>query len=132
MSVKITINGRLVKDPELRFTNGGKAVAQFSVVTSRRNKTDAGVWEDVDVSFHDVTAFGDMAEHVCDCLAKGTSVIVTGALRQESWQDKEGKERRAWRVLAEDIALSVRWKKLSEISGGASLRNDDYNEEAPF
>lgn len=112
MSSKVTINGRLTRDPELRFTNGGKAVAQFSVVTSRRFKDNqTQEWQEADTSFWDVTAFGDMAENICESLSKGSSVIVTGAMRQEVWTDKEDKERRAWRVLADDVAMSIKWRK---------------------
>lgn len=102
----------MTRDPELRFTNGGKAVAQFSVVTSRRFKDNqTQEWQEADTSFWDVTAFGDMAENICESLSKGSSVIVTGAMRQEVWTDKEDKERRAWRVLADDVAMSIKWRK---------------------
>src|SRR5579863_6415043 len=116
MSSKVTLNGRLTKDPELRFTNSGKAIAQFSVVTSRRYKDNqTQEWTESDVSFWDITAFGDMAENICESLAKGSPVIVTGAMRQEVWTDKEDKERRAWRVLADDVAMSVKWRKTDRV-----------------
>lgn len=135
MSSKVTVSGRLTRDPELRFTNGGKAVAQFSVVTARKYKNPSGQWEEADTSFWDITAFGDMAENICETVSKGSPVIVTGAMRQETWQDKEGKDRRAWRVLADDVAVSIRWQKLDvrttedRISGGGS--SADY-QEPPF
>lgn len=133
MSSKVTINGRLTRDPELRFTNGGKAVAQFSVVTSRRYKDNqTQEWKESDTSFWDITAFGDMAENICESCQKGSQVIVTGAMRQETWVDKEDKERRAWRVLADDVALSVRWKKIEATYPNERNSHSSYNDEPPF
>lgn len=121
MSSKVTLQGRLTRDPELRFTQGGKAVAQFAVVTVRRVKKN-DVWEDEDVTFWDCTAFGDMAENIVESMQKGTSVIVVGNMRQESWNTKEGEKRTSWRVNVDDVAVSVRWKAFGESKSGGSLR----------
>lgn len=121
MSSSVSLNGRLTRDPELRFTHGGKAVAQFSVVTSRRFN-DNGTWTDKDVSFWDCTAFGEMAERICEDLHKGSSVIVSGQMRQETWE-KDGQKKYAWRVLVDDVGESMKWKKPA---GGS------YNDEPPF
>jgi single-strand DNA-binding protein len=129
MSSRLPINGRLVRDPELRFTNQGKAVASFTVVTCRKYKDDQGVWQEVDTSFWDVTAFGDMAENICESLQKGTAVIVTGAMRQESWKDKEGQNRTSWKVNADDVAVSVKWKKIADLGGGSGA---SFSDEPPF
>lgn len=118
MSSKVTLQGRLTRDPELRFTQGGKAVAQFSVVTVRRVKKN-DVWEDEDVSFWDCTAFGDMAENIVESMEKGTSVIVIGSMRQESWTTKDNEKRTSWRVNVDDVAVSVRWKAISEAKTGS-------------
>jgi single-strand DNA-binding protein len=137
MSSKVTLQGRLTRDPELRFTQGGKAVAQFSVVTTRRTKNQAGEWEDADVSFWDCTAFGDMAENIVESMEKGTSVIVTGNMRQESWNTKEGEKRTSWRVNVDDVGVSVRWKAIGEAKTGGSLREPvkagaGFSDEPPF
>ena len=125
MSMQVTVRGRLTRDPELRFTNGGKAIAQFSVATSRRTKDDDGQWVDTDVSFWDCTAFGEMAEKICEDFRKGHAVLVVGAMRQESWE-KDGQKKYAWRVLVDGAGPDYRWVK------PAGQKNDSYNDEPPF
>jgi len=138
MSSKVTLQGRLTRDPELRFTQGGTAVAQFAVVTVRRAKTAAGDWEDQDVTFWDCTAFGTMAENIVESMQKGTSVIVVGNMRQESWTTKEQEKRTSWRVNVDDVGISVRWKSLSEAKTGSSNREPvktgggSFSEDPPF
>lgn len=137
MSSKVTLQGRLTRDPELRFTQGGTALAQFSVVTVRRVKnTSSGEWEDQDVSFWDCTAFGPMAENIVESMEKGTSVIVTGNMRQESWTTKDNEKRTSWRVNADDVGVSVRWKAIGEAakSNGKAPAGiaGGYNSDPPF
>jgi single-strand DNA-binding protein len=137
MSSKVTLQGRLTRDPELRFTQGGTAVAQFAVVTVRRVKSAAGDWEDQDVSFWDCTAFGSMAENIVESMQKGTSVIVTGSMRQESWTTKDNEKRTSWRVNVDDVGISVRWKSISEAKTGNSHREPvktgaGFSDEPPF
>lgn len=129
MSSPISLSGRLTRDPELRFTNSGKAVAQFTVVTSRRFNNN-GTWEDKDTSFWDCTAFGDMAENICESLNKGTSVVVIGAMRQESWE-KDGQKKYAWRVLVDAVGPDLRWSKLDVMPPTGRTKNS-YDEEPPF
>ena len=127
MSSPVHPNGRLTKNPELRFTNGGKAIAQFNVVTARRYK-DGDQWQEKDVSFWDCTAFGEMAENICENLHKGDAVLVTGEMRQESWE-KDGKKNYAWRVLVSDVGPSLKWQRKPADSNGSS---SSYNDEPPF
>jgi single-strand DNA-binding protein len=138
MSSKVTLQGRLTRNPELRFTQSGTAVAQFAVVTVRRVKNvSTGDWEDQDVSFWDCTAFGSMAENVVESMSKGTSVIVIGSMRQESWTTKEQEKRTSWRVSVDDVGISVRWKSISEAKTGNSHREPvktgaGFSDEPPF
>lgn len=132
MSAPVTIQGRLTRDPELTFGKSGTAIAKFAVVTSKRVKNGDN-WEDQDTSFWDVTAFGAMAENVCESLFKGTSVIVMGRMRQESWE-KEGEKRTAWRMIADDVAASCKFKTVA-VGEGASNGNGggkSYSDEPPF
>lgn len=128
MSSSVNLNGRLTRDPELRFTNSGKAVAQFTVVTSRRFNNN-GTWEDKDTSFWDCTAFGEMAENICEQLNKGSSVLVTGDMRQETWE-KDGQKKYAWRVLVADVGPSIRWQKNGNSKPAAKAQ--EFDEEPPF
>lgn len=112
MSAKVSIEGNVTRDPELKFTQQGKAIAKFGVVTSRRVKDqNSGEWSDADTSFWDVSAFGEMAENICESVSKGTRVIVTGIMRQESWE-KEGEKKYAWKVIADDVAVSCKFAKV--------------------
>lgn len=131
MSTSVTLCGRLTRDPELIFSNKGNAIAKFSIVTSRRVKDAAtGQWSDADTSFYDCTAFGAMAENICESAQKGTSVVATGNMHQESWE-KDGETKRAWRVNVDDFAVSCKWNKVT-VSDGASSNSNGYSEKPPF
>ena len=88
MSAPITIIGNLVADPELKFTQNAKALATFTVVSSKSVKKPDGTWENTDTTFWDIKAWGKTAENVADALRKGVAVIVSGTAVQESWEDK--------------------------------------------
>jgi hypothetical protein len=87
-----TIVGNLVEDPELRFTNTGIAVANLRVAVTQRIQQD-GQWRDGDTSFFKVNMWRGQAEHLADSLGKGDRVMVTGRLRQRSWETSEGDKR---------------------------------------
>jgi single-strand DNA-binding protein len=123
MSSPVTLRGRLTKDPEMRFTNGGVALAQFTVVTSRRFKDQNGDWQEKDVSFWDVTAFDKLAEQIAENCVKGTSVIVVGSMFQEKWVNKEGENRTSWKVTAESAGPDWRFAPRSEGSSVPSRGN---------
>jgi single-strand DNA-binding protein len=126
MSSPVTLRGRLIKDPELRYTNSGKAVAQFTVVTAKRFKKD-DEWIEQDTSFWDVTAFDKLAENIVESCQKGTAVIVTGAMRQEKWVNKDQENRTSWKVLADDVALSLKSAQASveKVPAHSGGRQDD-------
>lgn len=140
MSSPVTLRGRLIKDPELRYTNSGKAVAQFTVVTAKRYKDQqTQEWVEQDTSFWDVTAFDKLAENIIESCQKGTSVIVTGAMRQEKWVNKDQENRTSWKVLADDVALSlksqqasVQEKVTSGQGAGTSRGVGNYSDPPPF
>ncbi len=82
-----TIVGNLVDDPELRFTNTGIAVTNLRVAVTQRIQQD-GQWRDGDTSFFEVNVWRGQAEHLADSLTKGDRVMVTGRLRQRSWETR--------------------------------------------
>jgi len=100
----ITITGNLTADPELRFIPSGKALATFTVVSSKSTKLPDGTWENSDTTFWEVKCWGKTAENVAESLSKGTSVIVSGSAVQENWEDKNTGQKRskisitAWNV----------------------------------
>jgi single-strand DNA-binding protein len=103
-----TIVGNLVDDPELRFTNTGTAVANLRVAVTQRIQHD-GEWRDGDTSFLKVNVWRGQAEHLADSLAKGDRVMVTGRLRQRSWETPEGDKRSVTEIEADEVGASLKW-----------------------
>lgn len=108
--VNVNIVGNCTRDPELRYTNSGMQVASFGVaVNERRRNPDSGQWEDGDTSFFDITCFRELAENVAESIGKGSRVIVTGTLRQRSWDTDDGQKRSKVEVIADEVGPSLRW-----------------------
>jgi single-strand DNA-binding protein len=91
----LTITGNLTNDPELRFIPSGKALATFTVVSSKSTKLPDGTWENSDTTFWEVKCWGRTAENVAESLTKGMSVIVSGSAVQENWEDKNTGQKRS-------------------------------------
>ena len=105
----VTITGNATREPELRFTPSGQAVASFGMAVNRRwQNRQTQEWEE-SVSFFDVTAWAQLAENAAESVAKGTRVTVTGRLDQRSWENQEGEKRSKVEVVADDVAVSLRW-----------------------
>jgi len=101
----ITLVGNLTRDPELKFTNSGKAQTRFSIAVNRRWQKD-GNWEE-QVSYFDVTCWAVLAENVANGVTKGTRVIVSGRLEQRSWETKEGDKRSTVEVVADAVGIDL-------------------------
>jgi single stranded DNA-binding protein len=87
----VTIVGNLTRDPELRFTAGGKGVASFGVAVNRRYQVN-GEWQEK-VSFFNVTAWDTLGENAAASLTKGTRIMVTGRLEQREYETTAGEKR---------------------------------------
>lgn len=109
MSSQVTIIGRLVADVEISFTQNGKALGKFRVASTRRTKTEAGVWHDAETTFWPCTAWGQLAEYMADSLIKGDQVIVHGRATSSSWETKEGERRERIEVTAEHAGPNLRY-----------------------
>src|SRR3954453_23424029 len=105
----VTVVGNLTRDPELRFTAGGKGVASFGLAVNRRYQVN-GEWQEK-VSFFNVTAWGTLGENAAASLNKGTRIIVTGRLEQRSYETKEGEKRSVVEIIADEIGPSLRWAR---------------------
>ena len=103
-----TIVGNLVDDPELRFTSSGIAVANLRVAVTQRIQQD-GEWRDGDTSFLKVNVWRGQAEHLADSLSKGDRVMVTGRLRQRSWETPEGDKRSVTEIDADEVGASLKF-----------------------
>lgn len=114
MLPRITIDGRLAADPELRFGQSGTAIASMRVVAAdRRMNKQSGEWEDGDVLWIDVTAFKQLAENVVESVQKGDLVVITGRLKTDEWTDRETQQKRSKvTVIADTVAASLAFRVL--------------------
>lgn len=108
MSNPIIVSGNLAADPELKFTKDGKAVATFTVMTSRSRKTENGDWESLDVTGWRCTAWERLAEHVAESLVKGSPVVVMGRAAWREWAKEDGSKGGAMQVTADTVAVDLK------------------------
>jgi single-strand DNA-binding protein len=141
----ITLVGNLTRDPELRFTTGGRGVASFGIAVGRRYQVN-GEWQE-QTSYFNITAWGQLGENAAATLAKGSRVIVTGRLEQREYTTREGDKRTAIEVVADELGPSLRWATAQverqsrqgdggggAPRGGSAVAADPYmgGEEEPF
>ena len=103
----VTLVGNVTRDPELRYTTGGRGVASFGLAVNRRYQSN-GEWQE-QTSFFDVVAWGTLGENVAASLHKGTRALVYGRLEQRSWDTQDGEKRSKIEVVADEVAPSLRW-----------------------
>jgi single-strand DNA-binding protein len=105
----ITMIGNLTNDPELRFTPNGAAVAKFTVAsTPRYMDRTTNEWKDGDTLFLNCQIWRQAAENVAESLTRGMRVIVSGRLKQRSYETKEGEKRTVFEVEVDDVGPSLR------------------------
>ena len=116
---KVILLGNLGRDPELRFTQGGQPVANFSIATTERFSSRDGDRQER-TEWHNIVTWGRTAENCAQYLSKGSSCYVEGRLQTREWEDKEGNKRRTTEVVAQTVQfLSTRR------SGGAGAGMSD-------
>jgi single-strand DNA-binding protein len=121
----VTIIGNCTRDPELRFTPSGMAVATFGVAVNRRwQNRSTNEWEEA-VSFFDVTAWQQLAENVSESVQKGTRVVVTGRLDQRSWETQDGEKRSKVEIVADEVGPSLRYATASVVKN--ERRGGDFD-----
>jgi single-strand DNA-binding protein len=146
----VTLVGNLTRDPELRFTSGGRGVASFGLAVNRRWQQN-GEWQE-QTSYFNVQAWAQLGENVAASLNKGARVIVSGRLEQRQYETQDGEKRSVVEVVADEVGPSLRWARAevertqrsnSEGGGGGysgggnaggGQRNPDpvYGDEEPF
>jgi len=142
----VTLVGNLTRDPELRYTTGGRGVASFGLAVNRRYQQN-GEWQE-QTSFFNITAWGDLGENAAASLTKGARILVTGRLQQREYETREGEKRTIVEVIADDLGPSLRWaqaqvERIARDSapqgggggggGGAAQAPDPvYGDEEPF
>src|SRR6204780_4844210 len=106
----ITVIGNLTADPELRFTPSGAAVANFTVASTPRTfDRQSGEWKDGEALFLRCAIWREAAENVAESLTRGSRVIVTGRLKQRSFETREGEKRTVVEVDVDEIGPSLRY-----------------------
>lgn len=106
----ITVVGNIVADPELRFTPAGAAVANFRVAsTPRRYNSQTNQWEDGEAMFLTCNVWRQAAENVAETLSKGMRIIVTGRLKQRSFQTRESENRTVFEIDVDEVGPSLRY-----------------------
>ncbi len=119
----ITVVGNLTADPELRFTPSGAAVANFTVAsTPRIYDRQSGEWKDGEALFLRCNIWREAAENVAESLTRGSRVIVSGRLKQRSFETREGEKRTVVEVEVDEIGPSLRYAtaKVNKASRGGS------------
>lgn len=128
---KVMLTGNLTKDAELRSTQGGMSVMNFSVAVNERTKnSQTGEWEDRP-GFFDCTMFGKRAEAIHRYMAKGAKLAIDGKLRYRKWQDKDGSNRSKVEIVVDEIELMSAREKAEERPQQA-VQTGMYDEDIPF
>ncbi|MBE3035660.1 MAG: single-stranded DNA-binding protein [Candidatus Atribacteria bacterium] len=120
--------GRLTRDPELRYTPGGKGVCKFGIAINRtyRNQDGNNIEE---VLFINVTTWGKQAENVSQFLKKGRRVAISGELRSNNWQDKEGNKRTSFEINARTVQFLDLVKGAGAVEEGPAEREENIPDE---
>lgn len=146
-SNSITLVGNLTRDPELRYTTGGRAVANFGMAVNRRYQVN-GEWQE-QVSYFNVVAWGELGENAAATLSKGSRTIVFGRLEQREYENREGERRTMVEVIADEVGPSLRWAQAQierterrsdggggggggGSSSGSAAPDPIYGDEEPF
>ena len=124
----LTTIGNLTADPELRFSPSGIAVANFTVAsTPRLFDRQSGEWKDGEAIFLRCSIWREAAENVAESLTRGSRVVVTGRLKQRSFETREGEKRTVVEIEVDDIGPSLRYAtaKITKASrnGGNTFSN---------
>ena len=120
----ITVIGNITSDPELRYTQNGLAVANFTIASTPRNFDRASnEFKDGESLFLRASVWREFAEHVAGSLTKGTRVIASGVLKQRDYQTKEGEKRTSFELDIDEVGPSLRYAT-AQVTRAASDRSN--------
>ncbi len=124
---KVILIGNLGKDPEVKYTPSGTAVAKFSLATNERYKDKEGNWQDR-TEWHNITAWARTAEIAGEYLKKGRTVYIEGRLRTDSWEDKNTHEKKyRTEIVVENLVLLGGGRGEGEEGSGGKSRGSSAN-----
>lgn len=121
----ITVVGNTTAEPDLRYSQAGKPVANFTIASTPRTfDKQSNEWKDGEALFLRCSVWGDYAEHVAGSITKGTRIVVTGRLKQRSYETREGEKRTVVELEADEVAVSLRYAtaQVTRAVGGNSTR----------
>lgn len=128
---KVMLIGRLGKDPEIRYTTDGSAVANFSLATSESWTDKAGTRQER-TEWHNIVAWTRLADLAKRYLAKGRQVYIEGRIRTREYDDKEGNKRRITEIVANQmVLLGSRPEGMEGVGGGSMQRSAPSSEPGP-
>lgn len=123
--------GNLTRDPEMRYTPNGRAVTSFSVATNRRWTNRETNEQQEETEFHNIVAWGKLAEICNQILYKGRKVLVVGRLRTRNWEGQDGVKRYSTEIVADHISATGPPKTVSESSLEAGARAPEPESAEP-
>lgn len=125
MTSQAFVSGHLGKEPELRYLPNGKPVASFSVASTRRwQNRQTSEWEEK-TSWIDVECWNELADHVSESLERGSAVVVTGRMEQQSWEQSDGTKRSKIILVADDVGASLKKATVAITKVQRTSPNDD-------
>lgn len=127
---KAILVGRLGKDPEIKYTPSGTAIANFTMATSENYKDKDGQKQER-TEWHRIVAFGKLAEICGEYLAKGKQVYVEGRIQTRSWDDKDGNKKYMTEIVANIMQMLGKADESSALGGGASAADSSVVPESP-
>ena len=126
---KVLLMGNLTRDPELRYTSGGTAVASFGLAVNRKFK-QGEEWKD-EVCFVDITVWAKQGENCAEYLNKGSQAFIEGRLNYHTWEDKQsGQQRSKLEVVANNVQFLTKQGDKKDMGSGSSTVSDD--DDVPF
>jgi single-strand DNA-binding protein len=129
MDSHVTIAGNLTDHPELRFTPSGDQVCNLRVAVTARAPDGQGGWRDGTTSIFRVTVWRAQAEHAAETLTKGARVLVTGRLRQRSWETDDGERRQMIEIEADELAASLKFHTATLTKASRAHSDAGYDTE---
>ena len=131
MLPSVTIDGRLVADPELRFTAGGKAVCSMRVAASDSKKDDAGNWQTTEQVFIGVSLWEAEAEAAAEAFQKGDQVLVTGRIYEREYETRDGGKGKSLELKFPTVAKKVSAPRADRSSARPAPADDPWASVAP-
>ncbi|UCD85059.1 MAG: single-stranded DNA-binding protein [Deltaproteobacteria bacterium] len=127
---KVILIGHLGRDPEVRYTSSGQAVANFTIATNETWKNKDGNQEEL-TEWHRIVAWGKLGEICGEYLSKGKQVYIEGTLRTRSWQDRDGNKRQTTEIHARNLQMLGRATDMPEVPDDFSPPDSESHEPPP-